>query len=75
MYDLEHYRDESNGFYFDIEEELPGKIVKTDDALIEEIKRVTKDFQYDEKYRKFNEKYNYLDDGNATKRVVNTIIK
>ncbi len=25
MYDLEHYRDESNGFYFNIEEELPRK--------------------------------------------------
>ena len=75
MYDLEYYRDESNGFYFDVEKELPGKIVKTDDDLINEILRVTKDFKYDERYKKFNDKYNYLDDGNASKRVIEEVIK
>ena len=75
MYDLEHYRDESNGFYFDVEKELPGKIIKTDTDLIDEIKRVTNEFSYDEKYKKFNEKFNYLDDGNASRRVIETIIK
>lgn len=74
MYDLEYYRDKSNGFYIDVEKELPGKIIKTDDELINEIIRVSKEFEYDEKYKKFNEKYNYLDDGNASKRVVETVI-
>ena len=73
MYDLEHYRDESNGFYIDIKE-LPGKITRTDDELIDEILRVSKEFVYNQKYKKFNEKYNYLDDGNASERVVNEII-
>ncbi len=75
MYDLEHYRDESNGFYIDIEKELPGNIVRTDDDLITEIKRISTDFNYDEKYKKFNEKYNYLDDGHASKRVVDIVLK
>ena len=75
MYDLEYYRDKSNGFYFDVETNLPGKIVRTDDELIDEIERVTKEFKYDEKYKKFNEKFNYLDDGKASKRVVEAIIK
>ena len=75
MYDLEHYRDESNGFYFDVEKELPGRIIRTDDSLIEEILRITKEFKYDEKYKKFNETFNYLDDGKASKRVVEKIIK
>jgi len=75
MYDLEHYRDESNGFYFDVNEELPGKITRTDDELIEEIKRINKEFTYDEKYKKFNEKFNYLDDGMASKRVVEKVVK
>ena len=75
MYDLEHYRDESNGFYFDVEEELPGKITRTDNELIQEIKRITKEFKYDEKYKKFNEKFNYLDDGKASKRVTDIVIK
>ncbi len=75
MYDLEHYRDESNGFYFNIEKELPGPIVKTDDELIEEIKKATTDFKYDEKYEAFNKKYNYLDDGHASERVLEEVIK
>ena len=75
MYDLEYYRDKSNGFYFDVEKELPGKIIRTDDDLITEIIRISKEFTYDEKYKKFNEKFNYLDDGEASKRVVEQIIK
>ena len=75
MYDLDYYRDESNGFYFDVEENLPGKIVKTDDDLIDEIIRISKEFKYDKKYEEFNKKFNYLDDGEASKRVVETVIK
>ena len=74
MYDLEHYRDESNGFYIDVNKELPGKIVKTDDDLIDEIKRVSKEFKYDENYKRFNDTYNYLDDGNASKRVLDVVL-
>ncbi len=74
MYDLEHYRDESNGFYIDLDE-LPGKITRKDDELIDEIKRCSEDFLYGEKYEMFNKKYNYLDDGQASKRVVGKIIQ
>ena len=74
MYDLEYYRDKSNGFYIDIEKELPGSIVKTEDELINEIKKLENGFIYDEKYKRFNEKYTYLDDGNASKRVVEEVI-
>jgi len=35
----------------------------------------TQTFSYNEKYKKFNEKYNYLDDGQATKRVVEECIR
>lgn len=74
MYDLEHYRDKSNGFYIDLEE-LPGKITETQEELEKEIERIDKNFKYDEKYKKFNDKYNYLDDGKASKRVVEEIIR
>lgn len=75
MYDLEHYRDESNGFYFDVEEELPGRITRNEDQLIEEIIKMGTSFEYTEKYKKFNQKYNYLDDGKASKRVIEEVIK
>ena len=68
MYDLEEYRDELRGFYFGLEE-LPGNIVKTEAELIAEIAN-SREFTFDEKYKSFNDKFNYLDDGNATKRVV-----
>ena len=74
MYDLEKYKDNMRGFYIDLNE-LPGSIVKTEKQLIEEIKNVTKNFEYDEKYKKFNEKYNYLDDGKASERVIERVIE
>ena len=75
MYDLEHYRDESNGFYFNPEEVLPGPIVKTEDELFAELKKAADGFAYDEKYRKFNETFNPLDDGRVCERVVDKIFK
>lgn len=73
MYDLEYYRDKSNGFYIDLEE-LPGRIIKTQEELENEIERLSHNSEYDEKYKRFNEKYNYLDDGKASKRLIETII-
>lgn len=74
MYDLEKYKDNMRGFYIDLKE-LPGNIVKTEEDLVKEIKYITDDFKYDDKYKYFNEKYNYLDDGEASKRVSEKIIK
>jgi len=70
MYDLEEYRDDIRGFYFDIDE-LPGEIITDENRLIEAIKEGGT--EYDDKYRKFNSKYNYLDDGNAAKRAAEAI--
>ena len=72
MYDFEEYKDEMRGFYIDINE-LPGEITKTEDELIKAIKNI-KNFEYTEKYKKFNEKFNYLDDGQAAKRTVEKIM-
>lgn len=73
MYDLDEYQHELRDFYFDIEE-LPGPIVKTEDELIKAIEK-SKKFKYDKKYKAFNNKYTYLDDGNASERVVREILK
>ena len=74
MYDLIHYRDESNGFYLDLSE-LPGPIVENEEDLIDAIKSVNYNNIVTEKYRKFNEKYNYLDDGHASERVAKKIFE
>ncbi len=69
MYDLEAYRDDIRGFYIDLEE-LPGNILKTEEEVVEEIKRISREWVYDEKYKKFNDTYTYLDDGKASERVI-----
>ena len=60
------------GFYIDLNQ-LPGKIVENENDLINSIKTVNYNINNDEKYIKFNKKYNYLDDGKASERVVNKI--
>ena len=74
MYDLEAYGNEIRGFYIDLDE-LPGPIVQTEDELIKAIKNAETDRSYDEKYKAFNDKFNYLDDGKAAQRVTEAIIE
>lgn len=71
MYDFDKYKDELRGFYIDIQE-LPGKIVKTEKDLTDAIEQA-KNFVYDEKYQTFHKKYNYLDDGQASNRLVDAL--
>ena len=73
MYDLDDYKNNLRDFYFDLSI-LPGPIVKQENDLIKEIKNIDNyDGLYHDKYIKFNEKFNYLDDGKSTKRVVEVI--
>lgn len=75
MYDLASYAGEIRGFYISTDE-LPGPIVQTEDKLIEAVQNAGAHASlYAEKYKKFNEKYNYLDDGNAARRVVEAVIE
>ena len=69
MYDLEHYRDASNGFYFDPYEVLPGPIVKTQEALFDAVRTAMSGFTVDEKYRRFNETFNPNEDGRHSERL------
>lgn len=71
MYDLEMYESETRGFYISLDD-LPGKIVQTEEDCIDEIHN---EFVYDEKYQKFNERFTSLEDGKATQRVINKCFK
>lgn len=71
MYDLDEYDTGIRGFYIDVNE-LPGPILKTEEELIEAI--MSGGHVYDKKYEIFNDKYNYLDDGNCAGRVVDIMI-
>lgn len=73
MYDLENYENDIRGFYLDIKE-LPGDVVRNENELVEAIHKISKGgFSYDEKYRSFNKRFNYLDDGLAAKRVIEAV--
>lgn len=75
MYDLDEYKDELRGFYLDLSE-LPGPIVKTQDDLEQEIMNIEKyNEKYSEKYKTFNAKFNYLDDGSCSEKVIREIFK
>lgn len=73
MYDLQEYANELRGFYITLDE-LPGPIVENEEDLVSSI-NASKDWTMDDKYKKFNEKYNPKDDGKASERVVRRIIK
>lgn len=75
MYDLEEYSTQVREFYIDLEE-LPGPILKTQEELlaaVSDIENIEK--RYQEKYQKFCDTYNYLDDGMASKRVAELCIR
>lgn len=71
-YDLEKYKDTLRGFYFDFVSDVPGPIsLKTED-LIDDILHYDAN-AYRAKYARFLEKYNHLDDGHASEKVVEII--
>ena len=74
MYDLEEYQNQIRGFYFDVEE-LPGPIVKTTKELAEAVLDLSEHFQYGEKYQKFQKKFNTYEDGSATERTLNLLLR
>lgn len=74
-YDIEEYRDQLRGFYFDFEKEAPGPLVGTTEAVIEEIKKLEKNgYQLGEDFEDFYQTFCSLEDGNASERVVQHIL-
>lgn len=70
-YDLEDYRDNIRGFYMDFEREAPGPFLKTTEDIIESITNIDElNMQYKKRYSLFREKYCGIEDGKATKRIV-----
>ncbi|QWC22606.1 CDP-glycerol glycerophosphotransferase family protein [Bacillus haikouensis] len=73
-YDFEEYKNNIRGFYMDFEEEAPGPFVYNTEEIIEAVDNIEQIKQdYSEKYRAFLEKYCYLEDGKASKRIVDKI--
>lgn len=71
-YDLENYRETLRGFYFDFLNTVPGPVVETNEALLDELKQYDGS-KWQERYQAFAERYNHADDGNAAKAVCEVI--
>ncbi|WP_243840628.1 CDP-glycerol glycerophosphotransferase family protein [Paenisporosarcina antarctica] len=76
MYDLETYRDELRGFYMNIQEDAPGPIVQTEEELFQAINELEQsNVQSNPTFKSFKTKFSSLEDGHATKRVVQAFLK
>ena len=74
-YDLEHYRDALRGFYFDIEADAPGPLVRTTGQLVDAIADLDAvQRRYDASYARFRSRFCHLEDGLATERVVDWLL-
>lgn len=74
-YDMDSYRDKLRGFYFDLEKEAPGPVVLTTEDVLEEIMKFARHGlgEFEKKYDAFYDNYCYLEDGFASKRVVEKV--
>lgn len=76
VYDIKEYRDDIRGFYFDLEKYAPGPLLENNEQLLSALKRLNVDtFEPGPKYEDFIRTYCSLEDGNAAKRVVETLLE
>ncbi|MEI5908342.1 CDP-glycerol glycerophosphotransferase family protein [Bacillus spongiae] len=75
-YDYEKYKDNIRGFYLDMEEELPGPVLKNGQELLDAILNIEEvKEKYHERYLTFYEKFCSIEDGNASKKVIEKVFK
>ena len=73
-YDLEEYRDDLRGFYFDLEAEAPGPLLATSAEVIEAVANLdTVAAGYRAAYQRFAARFCPLDDGKAAVRACDRI--
>lgn len=76
VYDLEDYRDNLRGFYFDFENEAPGPLLKNTEQIMATIKEIEENgFHPNHTTENFYDQFCYLEDGNSTKRVIEKMFK
>lgn len=73
VYDLPIYRDAIRGFYLNFQEEAPGYLVETKEELISKLKSILKNPTLSSNYDTYYNLFCKLDDGEASKRVINRI--
>ncbi|MCU1406374.1 MAG: hypothetical protein JWQ43_2677 [Glaciihabitans sp.] len=73
--DLDHYRDEIRGFYFDLLAVSPGPVVRGADELVAQLRNPeAATSTYATRYAAWQKRFNPRDDGTAAARVVARIL-
>jgi CDP-glycerol glycerophosphotransferase len=73
-YDIEHYRDELRGFYFDLEEQAPGPLLRSTVEVIAALSNLNAvSTRYVDAYDRFISNFCPLDDGSASARIVDAV--
>ncbi|NLP35334.1 MAG: CDP-glycerol:glycerophosphate glycerophosphotransferase [Clostridiales bacterium] len=73
-YDLDKYRDMIRGFYLDIESDVPGPLLYTNEEVVDAIKNIDEiSAEYKEKYDEFYERFCSLEDGHAAEKVAKKV--
>lgn len=73
-YDFDEYADEIRGMYMDMEKELPGPILRTNDAVVEALQNMDAITEaYKTRYEEFYERFCSVDDGHASERVIEKV--
>ncbi|WP_345750815.1 CDP-glycerol glycerophosphotransferase family protein [Microbacterium rhizophilus] len=70
--DMEHYRGELRGFYFDLAAHAPGPLVRTQDELVAAL--AADPAEHAGRYAAWTARFNARDDGRAAERVVARIL-
>jgi CDP-glycerol glycerophosphotransferase (TagB/SpsB family) len=71
--DLEHYRDDLRGFYFDLLAEAPGPVLADPGELVRAIRRPDTG-EFADRYAAWRARFNPKDDGHAGERVVRRML-
>ncbi len=74
VYDLEEYKDELRGFYFDFIKQAPGPFAMSTEQLLDEILSYSWR-NHQERYEAFCATYHTFEKGNASKRAIQALLK
>lgn len=73
-YDIEKYKNQLRGFYIDMNTEVPGPLLYTSEEVISAIENIDEvNEKYAKRYEDFYNRFCHIDDGNASKRVVERV--
>lgn len=76
VHDYEKYSSVLRGFYINMENDIPGPLLFTTEEVIDSIKNIDRvSLQYKKKYVEFYNRFCYLDDGYASKRIAERVFR